>query len=294
MEIISWEKVAEPDDKPLRDTFFENGCAVTVGSFDGPHIGHKNIFDKVILNAQKLRIPSVIVTFYDPLPAIKHSDNYLGDIATFLQRASSYAKIGFDYCVVVDFSFNFSKIKGRDFLDILESSLGVRYIAEGVDFHFGCNGSYHIDTIKDWAAEMGVATDFIDLVTCQKLGIDMISSTGSKIIDTGRVSSSYIRQCIKNGGIKMVNQLLVDPYKLDFSGLPEGALTENIYGYTCQKAYFTQVIPQIGTFDAEISCRDEDDNNFLLRGCLEVNADAISLVGLTGNKPSRIESVKFN
>lgn len=294
MEVITWEKVSESSDNSLRNTLFSNGSAVTVGSFDGPHIAHKIIFEHVISAAKKLGISAVIITFYDPLPAIKHSENYLGDIATFNQRLNVYENIGFDYCVVVDFSFNFSKIEGRDFLNLMEDALGVRYIAEGVDFHFGCNGAYRVDTIESWAVEMGVETDFIDLVTCQKLGFDRIGNNGASLKDTARISSSYIRQCIKGGRIKDANKFLCEPYRLDFTGFDGDVLERNEYGYSCPKMYFTQVTPDIGSFDADVLCRGKNGNSFLLRGCLEASANAINLVGLTGSDISRIESVRFD
>lgn len=294
MEIISWEGLLEANAEPLSETVFKAGSAVTIGSFDGPHIAHKNIFDKVIAAGERLSIPAVIITFVDPLPAIKHSSDYLGDISTFNQRMDAYARVGFDYCVVVDFSFNFSKIKGRDFLEMLSESLHVRYISEGVDFHFGCNGSYRIGTIKLWAKDNDVETDFLDLVPCKKSGCDMITHNGETLSDTGRVSSSYIRQCIKAGAIDVVDSLLVNPYSIDFSYIDPESIKKTEKGYSCDRAFFMQVLPMSGVFFAEVVAQDKDKKTFLLRGRLEVGAKTINLVGLTGSEPTRIESIKIS
>lgn len=195
MTVLSWYAIIreEADLTP-----FEKGSALTIGSFDGPHVGHKAIFERLISSAKRLGVPAVVVTFATPLPAIKRSGDYLGDIATLKQRLAAYEKMGFDFALVINFSYEFSKIKGRAFLDILQSKFNMRYIVEGVDFHFGANGSCGVDTIKGWAANKAIDVESVGFVRSK---------------DGKRVSSSLIRSYIANGQTQKANELLCEPYK---------------------------------------------------------------------------------
>lgn len=195
MTVLSWYAIIreEADLSP-----FARGSAITIGSFDGPHIGHRAIFNRVTEAAKRFGVPSVVITFSTPLPAIKHNADYLGDIATLDQRLLAYEAEGFDYAIVIQFSYEFSKIRGRTFLDILHEKFNMLYIAEGVDFHFGANGSSGVDTIKSWASKKAIDVEAVDFVRSR---------------DGKRVSSSLIRTYIANGELEKANELLCFPYK---------------------------------------------------------------------------------
>lgn len=295
MKELLWDKVIM-EDFDAANTLFQSGCAITIGSYDGPHIGHKYIFDKTIDEAKKIAVPAVLITFREPLPAIKHSSDYLGDIATFEQRFAAYQKFGFDYCVVVDFSYNFSKMRGRDFLQLLRNRFNMRVIVEGVDFHFGCNGSYDDNTISTWAAENNVACHFIDLITCKRAGIDTIDDDGETKKNRGRVSASYIRGCIHDGNIAEANGILCSPYELDLRGVSDTPILTTSKQLQWNKAYFTQVVPNDGVFDAKCVCKKIDNKGdaFLLRTRLDASTQMINLVELDASEAARIESVIIN
>ena len=118
MKIFYWQEILSGK---FAD-FFENGCALTVGSFDGPHNGHKILFSDVISFAKSHNILKGIITFSQSISKIKHRDEFPGNITTLHQRLSFFEKKSFDFVVIIDFTENFSKISGADFFTILSAS----------------------------------------------------------------------------------------------------------------------------------------------------------------------------
>ena len=119
MKIFYWQEILSGK---FAD-FFENGCALTVGSFDGPHNGHKILFSDVISFAKSHNILKGIITFSQSISKIKHRDEFPGNITTLHQRLSFFEKKSFDFVVIIDFTENFSKISGADFFTILSEKM---------------------------------------------------------------------------------------------------------------------------------------------------------------------------
>ena len=145
MTVLSWQQLTAGGNENI----FKGGTALTVGCFDGPHSGHDVLFDAVFRAAGEKNLLPGIVTFSRPLPVLKHPDDYAGDIATLRQRLSGYERRGFAFCVVIDFSDDFSKISGNDFLAVLKDFCGMKFLAEGPDFHCGHNGSFGMKQISE-------------------------------------------------------------------------------------------------------------------------------------------------
>ena len=140
---------------------------------------------------------SGVITFKRPLPALKHSDNYAGDISTLEERLRLLEGLGIQFVIVVDFNQDFAAMKGVVFLDLLVQKLNMKLLAEGIDFRCGYKGATDTQAIKYWAAQSGVKTVFVDPVY-------FTQADGS----VERVSSSYIRQLIQKGYMTTVRELL--------------------------------------------------------------------------------------
>ena len=103
MKIFCWEEIYNlfscsfEEIKNSTDSFFLDGTAISVGCFDGPHLGHKFLFSSVLKYSKDNHLKSGLVTFLRPLPSLKFKNEYLGDIATLNQRLSEYEKLGFDF-----------------------------------------------------------------------------------------------------------------------------------------------------------------------------------------------------
>lgn len=225
MQILSWFDFMAKD-----FSFFQKAVALTVGCFDGPHIGHKMIFEKVINEAKSENLASLIITFSRPLASFKHPREYLGDISSLKIRLQEYEKYGFDFCVVVDFSSDFRKIKGDEFLYLLKEKTNFKFIAEGNDFHFGEKGASTILDIKDFAKKNNIKTYFQDFV----------------LFDNLRVSSSTIRKTIKNADFQTAEKMLGKKWMLDFRDIEK-------CGNYFKRRDILQVLPKNGEYDIATS-----------------------------------------
>lgn len=197
MKIYSWEQI---ENGRFDEDFKSQGTAATIGSFDGSHLGHQALFDAVL--AQKDLVPGVI-TFTKSLRAIKDPGHYVGDVVSLSQKLESLSQKGFKYVVNVDFSDEFSKLKGRDFLHIMIRKCGLKYLAEGKDFHCGYKGQTDMNMMAELALALGFRLDTIDSVMYK----------GEK------VSSSRIRKYVLEKRFDEVKDMLQSPFAYDCSGL---------------------------------------------------------------------------
>ena len=200
MDVYDWNDLASF----FQTKYFSLGTGISVGSFDGLHLGHRALLESLITACRERNIAPGIITFKRPLPAIKHSDDYTGDISTLAQRQRFFEKLGFDFTIVVDFNQAFSSLKGVDFLTLIKQSLNMKFLAEGIDFRCGYKGATDTQAIKYWAGQNGVEYCFVDPVYY----------TESDGIEE-RISSSYIRSMINKGFFTRVSELLARPYELD-------------------------------------------------------------------------------
>ncbi len=195
MIVYNWTH-KELDDFSQTD-FFKQGTGISVGSFDGLHLGHRFLLNKLVEECGEGGLVPGVITFKRPLPALKHSDDYAGDISTLEERLKLLEQIGIKFAIVVDFNEDFASMKGVAFLDILVQKLNMKLLAEGIDFRCGFKGATDTQAIKYWAVQSGVKTVFVDPVYYTQ-------ADGS----VERVSSSYIRHLIQKGYMTTVHELL--------------------------------------------------------------------------------------
>lgn len=226
VKIFTWEQIVKGK---FDSEFRETGIAGTIGSFDGSHLGHQKLFDAVL--SQKNLVPGVI-TFTKSLRCFKDGNEYPGDVASLAQKLESLAVKGFKYVILIDFSAEFGKLKGRDFLNILVKQCGLSYLAEGKDFRCGYKGQVDMNMM----AELGIALKF-NLDT-----IDSVMYEGEK------VSSSRIRRCINEKKMKAVSEMLLHSFSIDCSGFEWIQKTESEKKVWFAKCTGNQLLPPDGTY----------------------------------------------
>ncbi len=186
MKVFDWKSVKGSG---LKTYFAGKKTALTVGSFDGPHIGHQAIFDSVVSSGCDLK---GIVTFTKSMTGIKKGSGYGGDISTIDEKIKVFRKCGFDFAVVIEFNEDFGATSGEEFFSILKNNCNLSFLAEGRDFKCGYKGSFDINCIEDFCNKNAVELKIIDDI----------------LYEGERISSSRIRQLIQEGNFEKVEKML--------------------------------------------------------------------------------------
>ena len=192
------------------DKDFLNGAktGISVGSFDGLHKGHRKLLGELKTAGHAKSLSCGVITFARPLPGIKHSGDYMGDLTTLDQRIKLFEEFGLDFAIIVDFDDSFASMMGADFLNILLNDCDMELLDEGIDFRCGFKGATDAQAIRYWANQNKVETIFVDPVYFRE---------GTE--DEERISSSYIRSMVQKGFFTTANELLERPYELDIAAI---------------------------------------------------------------------------
>jgi riboflavin kinase/FMN adenylyltransferase len=208
MRVLSWEEY-------VAGSLAETPFAATIGVFDGLHIGHRELIGRIL---GKPGIASAVLTFRDNPKRILSPHTHRGELSTLAQKLDLVESMSVDFCVLIDFSGDFSKLPGRAFLSILKDSGKLRFLAVGADFRCGRG--------LDTAAEDMRAF-------CEE------SSIGIELVDALRwaghpVSSSRIRRAVAEGRLAEARAMLGRPYEIDL------------------RSPGSQALPPKGSYEAEL------------------------------------------
>ena len=274
MKVYSWSDVESlPPIGP---------SAVCVGGFDGAHLGHQAIFDalfewkeersaKAKEGAAVSGLLTGAVTFCRSPGALKNPD-YPGDVLTKKFKLEFLEKRGFDFCVMIDFSEDFSKIKGRDFLDKLRKFCSMQFLAAGSDFRLGHNSDTGVAELSGYATQNGLELKVLDDVT----------------LDNKRVSSSLIRGAVQKGDFAFAKKLLGRPYRIDGSPFTWRASSSGSSLAMIANEKATQVLPQAGRFSVSVVLDGKKSSAFF---CTE--GQFLRLEFPLGQKVSSIQEIEF-
>lgn len=167
--------------------------AVTIGTFDGVHLGHRAILERLVKTATDENLDSVLLTFFPHPRMVLQKDVQLKLINTIDERKELIKKTGLDQLVIHPFTKEFSRLTALQFVrDILINCLNVKKIIIGYDHRFGRNRNATIEDLK----EFGITYDF-----------EVIEITAQEL-DEVAISSSKIRRALENGHIKTANSYL--------------------------------------------------------------------------------------
>lgn len=174
---------------------------VTIGTFDGVHIGHQKIIKELIDEAKSTNKKSVLLTFFPHPRMVLQKDLSIKLINTIDERAAHLAQLGLDYLIIHPFSREFSRLTALDFVrDVLVNQLNTSKLIIGYDHHFGKNREGNIEQLTEYSH----LYDF----TVQEIP--------AQDIDEVSVSSTKIRKALTNGHLKTANNYL--GYNFSLSG----------------------------------------------------------------------------
>lgn len=175
-------------------------AVVTTGSFDGVHIGHKLIINRLNEIARDIDGESVLITFYPhPRQVLYPEQKDLKLINSQEEKIELLRKAGLDHLIIIPFSVDFSKTTSRDFVvDMLIGHLKAKVIVVGHNHHFGHARQGDYSYLDALSREFGFDVEEIPL----------------KLIENETVSSTKIRKALKEGNIQRANAYLDHQYIL--------------------------------------------------------------------------------
>ncbi|WP_298364105.1 bifunctional riboflavin kinase/FAD synthetase [uncultured Lutibacter sp.] len=170
-----------------------NKTFVTIGTFDGVHIGHQKVIKKLIKSARKKNATSVLLTFFPHPRMVLQKDLDIKLINTIEERTKLLENLGLDVLIIHPFNEEFSKFSALDFVrNILVNTLNISQLVIGYDHHFGKNREGNFEQLQEY----GHTYNF---------KVKKISQEEVKDI---AVSSTKIRKAIKNSEIDKANNYL--------------------------------------------------------------------------------------
>ena len=181
------------------------GTVVTMGIFDGVHRGHQAVLGRVVEFSRDLagdgERPLAVAVTFDPHPRSVHQPEVdLPLIASLTDRLASLRDLGLDAVLVITYTLDFASQSPQEFVRTwLEGLLGARAVVVGDDVRFGCHNSGDATTLE----QIG-RTDGFEVEIVSKIGSD----------EGRRWSSTWIRQCLKDGDMRRASQVLGRPHRL--------------------------------------------------------------------------------
>lgn len=213
------------------------GTALTVGGFDGLHLGHQALFNAVL--GQKQLLPGVI-TFGTSPKAHLHPESFSGSVYTMEQRLQCFREMGFAFVVVIDFSGDFGKMNGVTFLQHLKEQLYMAYLAEGTDFRCGYKGAVNIDFLKEFSLQNDVVLEVVEPV----------------IVGGVRVSSSQIRNSLLQSDFSRCRQFLGRNFALGGNCFQWQWKENSLVGVKKKgPCGCLQILPPAGSYQVTVHCK---------------------------------------
>ena len=181
------------------DFYSTKNTIVTIGTFDGVHIGHQKIIQKIVQNAISQNLDSVILTFFPHPRMVLTAQSDIKLLNTIDEKSFLLEKNGIQNLIIQKFDNQFSELSAESFVkNILVDQLKVKKIIIGHDHRFGKNRSANIDDL---------------IIFGKKYNFDVEQIPAEEVSDVA-VSSTKIRNAIADGNINLANEYLGYNYQL--------------------------------------------------------------------------------
>jgi len=167
-------------------------AVITIGNFDGVHIGHQALFHEVIEKADTIGGTSIVMTF-DPHPVrVLKQNGHLPLITLNEQKIELIENSGIDVLICIQFNKAFAAISAKEFIeDLLLKCIGMKAIVVGKDYTFGRNREGNLELLQTYADNLGFEVIIADWVQTSKGLPNRISSTRTReLVMAGEVSEA--------------------------------------------------------------------------------------------------------
>jgi riboflavin kinase/FMN adenylyltransferase len=173
---------------------------ITIGTFDGVHIGHQKIIDTLIEEAEEINGESVLFTFYPHPRVVLYPDSHgLKLIQTQVEKIDKLRRMGLQNVIIYPFTKEFSRLSATEFVrDLLVNQLRVKKLVIGYDHQFGKNREGSIEFLKEVSETYGFE----------------VKEITAQVIDEVNVSSTKVRRSISEGNMADAMRYLGEPFEL--------------------------------------------------------------------------------
>ena len=206
---------------------------LTLGVFDGLHLGHQRIMQTVVERAKAVNAVATAITF-DPHPrAVLHPESAPPLLQTLDQRLANFKVLGIEQAIVVAFDREFAEQPAEDFLtNVVHDRLHAKEVYLGKGFAFGKNRGGNIDLLRQMSENLGFFADEVDEVTLRGK----------------RISSSKIRDLLAEGKINIARRMLGRPYGVE-GVIIRGNRRGHTIGFPTANLHpHNRVIPKFGVY----------------------------------------------
>lgn len=229
MKIISFEEFTH------LAAYADTEVHMALGVFDGLHIGHKALIDRVVSSAQEGQ--RFLFTFHPNPKSVLGREGYDRQIITLRQKYRLLESWKIDAVVLIDFSPEFSKLRGETFFDLIRSSCRLEYVVIGENFSCGYRARFTAERIQAWFSGSHTTVDIVPSVTAGDI----------------RVSSSLVREAVASGAMGVATELLGRPFSLDLGSMQRDVDDRFVYIKTDG---IVQILPPPGLY--EVACAGHD------------------------------------
>jgi len=220
---------------------YDKKCAVTVGTFDGIHLGHREIIEKLNTVSAAKGLRSIVITF-EPHPQIvlRNKTGNIKILTTLEEKLDIFSNLNIDIVYVIKFTKEFSETTAEGFYkNYLIDKIGLNDLILGYDHMFGKNREGNFDTLKLLSKKYDFTVDKVEEFK----------------IDGGHISSTVIRNLLcEKGDVKTVSSILGRHYSID-GNVIEGKKLGKKLGYPTANIEISseyKLIPKIGVYAVEV------------------------------------------
>ncbi len=212
---------------------------VTIGNFDGVHLGHQALFKETVKRARNARGEAIAVTFNPHPLQVLRPDQPIKLICTFEQKVKLIESFGIDYLLVLDFTLELASLEAEEFVeDVLVKGLNVKELVVGYDYRFGRKRRGDTELLK---------------ILGKRFGFEVVVIPPQKINGL-TVSSSLVRELVAEGDVATVAKLLGRPYQICGTVIPGHGRGQRLLGFPTANLKLSRekLTPKRGVYATEV------------------------------------------
>lgn len=224
-------------------TLLQKGSVLTIGTYDGLHLGHIEVLKRTLQKARELELPTVIILFEPQPEEYLKSKNAPARLTSFSDKLTIFKSLHVDLVLCLRFKKDLASLPAEKFVDlVLKNKLNAKYLVVGEDFAFGHQKDGTLSLLQNSETAFGFATEIVP----------------SFFIDKIKVSATHIRHVLKRDGLQEVRKFLGRPYSMS-GRVAYGMQRGRVLGFPTANIHLRhKVLPIAGVYVAKVSGIERD------------------------------------